>query len=260
VDGVLLLDKPLGFSSQQALSHVKRLLCAEKGGHTGTLDPLATGLLPLCFGEATKFAQGLVTHITELINQGTFVTIEQLEDQWQDLLAKFQKITKGPAKLVVLNTMLGTKPLETARKVATLMIKREKEESQKKVKEAQEKAQKEYARLEELYKDVDSEWKRAQDQNKELSAEKKDLGDRLNKAERTVRDLQDTADRLERKLRDVGSDKLQLEEENKRLKDQLTDKETKAKGLEDQAGKEARERERLQREIDEMSKRKCAVM
>jgi len=55
--GVLLLDKPLGLSSNDALQKVKRLLRAEKAGHTGTLDPLATGLLPLCFGAATKFSQ-----------------------------------------------------------------------------------------------------------------------------------------------------------------------------------------------------------
>ena len=60
VHGVLLLDKPEGLSSTQALSVAKRLLNAEKAGHTGTLDPFATGLLPLCFGEATKFAQDLL--------------------------------------------------------------------------------------------------------------------------------------------------------------------------------------------------------
>ena len=57
VHGVLLLDKPLGLSSNDALQKAKWLLRAEKAGHTGTLDPLATGLLPLCFGAATKFAQ-----------------------------------------------------------------------------------------------------------------------------------------------------------------------------------------------------------
>ena len=57
VHGVLLLDKPVGLSSQDALWQARRLLRAEKGGHTGTLDPLASGLLPLCFGAATKFAQ-----------------------------------------------------------------------------------------------------------------------------------------------------------------------------------------------------------
>ena len=57
VHGVLLLDKPLGLSSNQALQKAKWLLRAEKAGHTGTLDPLATGVLPLCFGAATKFGQ-----------------------------------------------------------------------------------------------------------------------------------------------------------------------------------------------------------
>jgi tRNA pseudouridine55 synthase len=55
--GVLLLDKPLGWTSHDALAKAKGLLRAEKAGHTGTLDPLATGLLPLCFGAATKFSQ-----------------------------------------------------------------------------------------------------------------------------------------------------------------------------------------------------------
>ncbi|MBW8829437.1 MAG: tRNA pseudouridine(55) synthase TruB [Burkholderiales bacterium] len=57
VHGVLLLDKPMGLSSNDALQKVKRFYRAEKAGHTGTLDPLATGLLPLCFGAATKFSQ-----------------------------------------------------------------------------------------------------------------------------------------------------------------------------------------------------------
>ncbi|KFN48408.1 tRNA pseudouridine(55) synthase TruB [Arenimonas metalli] len=56
LDGILLLDKPAGLSSNQALQRVRHLFRAEKGGHTGALDPLATGLLPLCFGEATKIA------------------------------------------------------------------------------------------------------------------------------------------------------------------------------------------------------------
>jgi len=56
VDGVLLLDKPTGTTSTAALSRVKRLYNAEKAGHTGTLDPLASGLLPICLGHATRFA------------------------------------------------------------------------------------------------------------------------------------------------------------------------------------------------------------
>ncbi|MBL8498636.1 tRNA pseudouridine(55) synthase TruB [Nitrosomonas sp. JL21] len=61
INGVLLLDKPLGFSSNQAVQRVKRILSAAKCGHTGTLDPMATGLLPLCLGEATKFSSTLLT-------------------------------------------------------------------------------------------------------------------------------------------------------------------------------------------------------
>ena len=60
VDGVFLFDKPSGLSSNQALHRVKRLFNAQKAGHTGTLDPLATGLLPVCLGEATKFSQDLL--------------------------------------------------------------------------------------------------------------------------------------------------------------------------------------------------------
>jgi tRNA pseudouridine55 synthase len=61
INGIFLLDKPIGYSSNQALQKVKWLFQAAKAGHTGTLDPLATGLLPICLGEATKFAQ----HVTD---------------------------------------------------------------------------------------------------------------------------------------------------------------------------------------------------
>ena len=60
VSGILLLDKPMGMTSNAALQGVKRLFDANKAGHTGSLDPLATGVLPLCFGEATKFSQYLL--------------------------------------------------------------------------------------------------------------------------------------------------------------------------------------------------------
>lgn len=70
VDGVLLLDKPSGMTSNDALQKARRLFSAAKAGHTGTLDPLASGLLPLCFGEATKFAADLLeadkTYLAEL--------------------------------------------------------------------------------------------------------------------------------------------------------------------------------------------------
>ena len=60
VDGIVLLNKPIGLSSNQALQRVRRLYQAAKAGHTGSLDPLATGMLPLCLGEATKFSQYLL--------------------------------------------------------------------------------------------------------------------------------------------------------------------------------------------------------
>jgi len=69
LDGILLLDKPLGLSSNEALQQIKRMYNAKKAGHTGSLDPLATGLLPICFGEATKISAFLLdadkSYITE---------------------------------------------------------------------------------------------------------------------------------------------------------------------------------------------------
>jgi len=72
INGILLLDKSVGLSSNQALQQVKRLYQAEKAGHAGSLDPLASGMLPICFGEATKFAQFLLDadktyHVTGLL-------------------------------------------------------------------------------------------------------------------------------------------------------------------------------------------------
>jgi tRNA pseudouridine55 synthase len=60
IHGILLLDKPLGLSSAGAVARIKRLFNARKAGHTGSLDPLASGLLPICFGEATKFGAQLL--------------------------------------------------------------------------------------------------------------------------------------------------------------------------------------------------------
>lgn len=60
INGILLLDKSIGLTSNAALQKVKHLFCAKKAGHTGSLDPLATGMLPICFGEATKFSQYLL--------------------------------------------------------------------------------------------------------------------------------------------------------------------------------------------------------
>jgi tRNA pseudouridine55 synthase len=71
IDGILLLDKPIGVSSNRALQSVKHLYGAAKAGHTGSLDPLATGVLPLCLGEATKFSQYLLD--ADKAYQSTFV-------------------------------------------------------------------------------------------------------------------------------------------------------------------------------------------
>jgi tRNA pseudouridine55 synthase len=71
VSGILVLDKPLGDSSNYALQQVKRLYHAAKAGHTGSLDPLATGVLPICFGEATKFSQYLLD--ADKVYESTFV-------------------------------------------------------------------------------------------------------------------------------------------------------------------------------------------
>lgn len=84
VHGVLLLDKPYGMSSNQALQKCRWLLQAEKGGHTGVLDPLATGLLPLCFGEATKFAQRMLDadkRYTATMQLGVTTTTGDLEGE-----------------------------------------------------------------------------------------------------------------------------------------------------------------------------------
>src|SRR4029453_17162658 len=88
VDGVLLLDKPTGVTSNAALQIAKRLYRAEKAGHTGTLDPLASGLLPLCFGEGRKFAQRLLDApkaYTATIRFGATTTTGDAEGEVRDL-------------------------------------------------------------------------------------------------------------------------------------------------------------------------------
>ena len=87
VDGILVLDKPQGMSSNQALQTAKRLYFAAKAGHTGSLDPLATGVLPLCFGEATKFSQYLLD--ADKAYQSTFVlgTVTDSGDSEGQILA-----------------------------------------------------------------------------------------------------------------------------------------------------------------------------
>lgn len=112
VDGILLLDKPLGYSSNQALQKIKWLFQATKAGHTGTLDPLATGLLPICLGEATKFAQHVTdankTYIANIkfgvqtttgdaegevvTTKPVNITIDQLEQACQQLLGEISQV------------------------------------------------------------------------------------------------------------------------------------------------------------------------
>ena len=84
IDGVLLFDKPLELSSNDALQKIRRLFGAEKAGHTGTLDPLATGLLPVCFGEATKFSNALLDadkSYTALLRLGQTTTTGDAEGE-----------------------------------------------------------------------------------------------------------------------------------------------------------------------------------
>src|SRR5688572_31252181 len=84
VDGVLLLDKPGGITSQTAVTRVKRLFNAAKAGHTGTLDPMATGLLPVALGEATKFSAALLgatKGYRATIRLGTTTTTGDLEGE-----------------------------------------------------------------------------------------------------------------------------------------------------------------------------------
>lgn len=112
VNGVLFLDKPVDWSSNDALIKAKRLLRAKKAGHTGTLDPFATGLLPLCFGEATKFSQDLleadktyetVVHLGKQTTTGDIegdvineqpvnVTIEQVDAVLKQFVGKISQV------------------------------------------------------------------------------------------------------------------------------------------------------------------------
>jgi tRNA pseudouridine55 synthase len=102
VHGVLLLDKEAGLSSNDALMRAKRLLNAEKAGHTGTLDPFATGLLPLCFGEATKFAQDLLDadkHYETLVQLG--VTTETGDTEGKVLQVRTPHVDLAQLELVL---------------------------------------------------------------------------------------------------------------------------------------------------------------
>lgn len=147
VDGILLLDKPLGVSSNHALQSVKRLYEAAKAGHTGSLDPLATGVLPLCFGEATKFSQylldadkayestfvlGTVTDTGDAegrvlennnasdVTQSEVVTaLQAFEGEIEQIPSMFSAIKQGGQPLY----KLARKGLEVERKARSVLIK-----------------------------------------------------------------------------------------------------------------------------------------
>lgn len=98
VNGVLVLDKPRGMSSNAALQKVRWLLNAEKAGHTGSLDPLATGVLPLCFGEATKFSQFLLDAdkaYDTVLQLGVTTTTADAEGE----VLERREVTSGQAEL-----------------------------------------------------------------------------------------------------------------------------------------------------------------
>ena len=107
IDGVLLLDKPLGISSNQALQIVKRLYQAAKAGHTGSLDPLASGLLPICLGEATKFSHFLLDadkSYRALVTLGSTTTTGDAEGE---VLARLLVTTTQPELEAALKKMVG---------------------------------------------------------------------------------------------------------------------------------------------------------
>ena len=108
VDGVLLLDKPAGLSSNVALQRAKRFFAAEKAGHTGTLDPLATGLLPICFGEATKFAQALLDSPKEYVATVRFGVATTTGDAEGEPLRSCEATFSRAEFAAVLSRFVGT--------------------------------------------------------------------------------------------------------------------------------------------------------
>lgn len=122
ISGVLLLDKPAGITSQTAVLKAKRLFGAAKAGHTGTLDPLATGLLPICFGEATKFSHVLSDAdktYAATVKLGVTTTTGDMEG---DVTATAPVAVERPAVIAVLTRLTGevlqTPPMYSAVKLA----------------------------------------------------------------------------------------------------------------------------------------------
>ena len=109
VDGVLLLDKPAGVTSNGALQAARRMLNAAKAGHTGTLDPMATGLLPLCFGEATKFSGVLLAATKTYLARIAFGITTTTGDAEGNVLARSDVQGLDHARIVsVLASLVGT--------------------------------------------------------------------------------------------------------------------------------------------------------
>lgn len=108
LDGILLLDKPAGMSSNQALQRVRHLFRAEKAGHTGSLDPLATGLLPVCFGEATKIAGQLLGNGKAYETRARLGVVTDTDDaDGQVLLAREVPVLDRPTVEAALRPFIG---------------------------------------------------------------------------------------------------------------------------------------------------------
>lgn len=100
VNGILLLNKPQGLSSNAVLQQVKRLFQAKKAGHTGSLDPLATGMLPICFGEATKFCQYLLNADKCYEATGLLGIKTNTADAWGEITQEISNFTLTDAQLL----------------------------------------------------------------------------------------------------------------------------------------------------------------
>ena len=108
IDGILLIDKPLGLSSNAVLQRVKRLLGAQKAGHTGSLDPLATGMLPICLGEATKFSQYLLDANKAYDVTGFLGAVSSTGDAEGDISIRTERVDISEAELgTVLKQLTG---------------------------------------------------------------------------------------------------------------------------------------------------------
>lgn len=108
VNGLLLVNKPRDLTSNAVLQHVKRLFRAKKAGHTGSLDPLATGMLPICFGEATKFSQYLLDADKCYTVTGLLGIKTNTADAMGEVIARVDEFSVSSDELnVVLSTFLG---------------------------------------------------------------------------------------------------------------------------------------------------------